>query len=191
MNHDQLKTSLSQLLEDTLGQVSDTRLNSAIAEAWGDMWVVLPVFDNTSIVFDMSVYQYTLPSTITTLDAIYIKRSANSFPEEIDSGLWEVINGQIIFQKQAPFSIPTGFQLELRGKYKLQTNDTIPTANTALQNYVVNLAAWVILSRMAMTKILSFLHNDTSVSELLAFKTDVNRDVQRYRAQLQQSYVNG
>jgi hypothetical protein len=190
MNQANVVTAVSTLLSDTLSQVSSDMLNLAVDEAWNDAWVATPVWD-TSIVFSMSVYQYTLPATVTVVDAIYLQRASGIFPEEISSSLWEVVNGVIIFQKSASFTIPDGYTLQIRGKYKLAQTDSIPLTNYAMQNYVINYAAWVILKQLTFKKLVAFLNNDTSVSELLTFRNTIEKDVQRYRAQLQQSYVNG
>lgn len=184
------KIELSTLLSDTLSQVSDDRLNDAITGAWRDAYVATPVFDDTSLTFDMTTYAYDIPSTMTTVDAIYIKRASSVFPEEISSELWEVVNGQIIFQKTAAFRIPDGFALQLRGKYKLTDTDDIPESNTVLQNYVVMLAAWIVLRQIGFTRVLAFLRNDTSVAELMNFRNMVEQDLLKYRSQLQVSYVN-
>ena len=190
MNQTEVQVSVSTMLSDTLTQVSADMLSAAVVEAWNDGWVATPVWD-TSLTFSQSTYQYTLPSTVSVVDAIYLKRSTDNFPEEIDSSLWEVVNGAIIFNQKGNFSIPDGFGLQIRGKYKLAQADDIPTTDFALKNYVINLAAWIILRQLTFKKITAFLNNDTSVSELINFRSSVERDVQRYRAQLQQSYVNG
>jgi len=191
MDQTAAKAELVTLIADTLQQVTDERLTAAITEAWRDGWVATPVWDSTSLTFSVSVYQYPVPTGMTTVDAIYIRRATSAFPEEISSDLWEVVDGNIIFQQEGSYIIPDGFALQVRGKYKLTDSDSIPSDNLTMQNYVVALAGWHILKYMTYTKILSFLNNDTSVSEILAFKADIQRDVQRYRQQLQMSYVNG
>lgn len=191
MNQAQAQAELVTLLSDTLSQVSADRLTNAITQAWRDPWIANIIFDNTSLIFDSTIYQYNIPTTLTTIDAIYLKRDSSTNPEEIGSELWEIINGQIIFNKKAGLKIPTGYALQLRGRYKLTASDSIPISNQSMQNYIVALAGWIVLRGIGMTKILSFLHNDTSISELIAFRRELQADVNAYRAQLVTAYANG
>lgn len=190
MDQTAAKAELTTLLGDVLNQVSPDRLTAAITQAWRDPWVAYQVFDNTSLTFSNSVYQYAVPSTMTVVDAIYIQRSTANFPEELSAELWEVINGQIYFTKQASYVIPTAYTLQVRGKYKLAASDSIPATYVTLQNYVVRLAALIVIEQLSFTKILSFLHNDTTIQELIAFKNLMKQEVMDYRTQLQVSYVN-
>lgn len=191
MDQTAAKAELVTLLSDTLSQVSDDRLNDAIKQAWRDPWVANLVFDSTSLTFHYTTYQYAVPSTLTTIDAIYIKRASSVFPEEISSELWEVIDGDIIFTKTAAFRIPDGFGLQLRGRYKLTDTDSIPDANPVMKNYVVTLAAWIVLRQLGFTKITSFLHNDTSITEIMNFKNMIEQDMLKLRSQLATSFANG
>lgn len=191
MDQTAAKAELVTLLSDTLNQVSADRLTAAITQAWRDPWVCNQVWDTTSLVYTSSAYQYAVPAGITTIEAIYIQRAAGIDPEEISGDIWEVINNQIVFNKKAGFRIPSGFTLQIRGRYKLTSGNSIPVTNQPMQNYVVTLAAWLILRGIGMTKILSFLHNDTSISEVVAFRREIEQDMLKYRAQLQLSYVNG
>lgn len=185
------RTELVTLLSDTLSQVSADRLTNAITQAWRDPWVANLVFDNTSLTFDSTIYQYNIPATMTTIDAIYLQRDSTSFPEEVSGELWEVINGQIIFSEKAYLKIPSGYALQLRGRYKLTATDSISVSNQPMQNYVVALAGWIVLRGIGMTKILSFLHNDTSITELIGFRRELQADVNAYRAQLITAFANG
>lgn len=191
MDQTTAKTELSTLLGDTLNQISADRLTQAIKQAWNDQWVCKPVFDTTSLTYVAGTYQYAVPSSMTTVDAIYLQRDTTVPPEEIGSELWEVVDGDIIFSKRTYFVIPGGWALQLRGKYKLTASDSIDASDYALQNYVVNLAAWIALRQLGFSRVMAFLKNDTSMSELVAFRNMVEKDMLRYRAQLQNSFVNG
>lgn len=185
------QAELATLLSDTLSQVSDDRLVSAVTQAWRDPWVCNQIWDDTSLIFSMNVFKYDIPVGITTIDALYIKRSSFVFPEEIGSELWEVIDGQIIFNKNAVLRIPDGFTVQIRGRYKLTDTDSIAATNMPMQNYIVNLAAWIVLKQVGFSRVLAFLKNDTSMSELIAFRNLIEQDMLKYRSQLQLAYVNG
>lgn len=189
MNQKQVIAEVSTLLSDILGQVSTDRLNSAVKSAWKDGYVSTQAYDN-SLVFDSSVYEYTLPETISVVDSIYVKQSSASNPTPISADLWEVINGVIHFNNDAIRYLETGNQLHIRGKYKLTASDLLPNENPTLQEYVVALASWIVLKQIGFTKILSFLRNDTSMSELIQFRREIERDVKAYRTQLQTSYMD-
>lgn len=190
MTQDQAKAELVTLLSDTLNQVSADRLTAAITQAWRDPYVATQVFDTTSTTFVTSVYQYPVPTGMSVVDAIYIQRSSANFPEEISAELWEVVDGNINFTKQAAYVVPTNYALQIRGKYKLAASDSIPADNVTMQNYVVTVAAWIVLKQIGFTKILSFLHNDTSISELVGFRNLIQQDMLNYRTQLVTTYVN-
>lgn len=191
MNQAQAQAELSTLLGDTLAQISSDRLTQAVTQAWRDQWVARAIFDTTSLTYTAGTYQYTVPSTMTTVDAIYIQRSTSIPPEEIASELWEVVGGNILFSSKSSQVIPSGYALQVRGKYKLTSTDSILTSNQALQNYVVNLAALIVLRQLGFSRVMAFLKNDTSMSELVAFRNMVEQDVLRYKAQLTNSFVNG
>jgi len=195
MNQTQVQTAVSTMLSDTLSQITADVLQNAVTEAWGDAWVATPVW-NTDLTFSINQYEYPLSDLtppINTVEAVYIQRSPEtpaSFPEEISDDYWQVVDGNIIFSRGAGYTIPDGFQLQLRGRYKLSPTDDLPIDNYALQNYVINLAAWIVLRALTYKKALAFLNNDTSMSELLSFRQAVEHDIQRYRAQLQQAYIS-
>lgn len=189
MNTSEAKTLLDTQLSDTLTQVSADRITNAINSAWKDMYVAVDVIDD-SITYDSSQYEYTIPDTLTTVDSVLVKYSSTDTPQTIDSSLWEVSNNSLILTAYAGNYLTDGCTLVLRGKYKLTTADEIPDTNPALQEYVINLASWIILKNMGFTKVLSFLQNDTSMSELIGFRRELERDIKSYRMQLSTSYVD-
>lgn len=178
---------LSTMLSDTLQQVSPDRLTAAMKSAWRDGHVATPVVDN-SLTYDSSVYEYTLPSTINLVENIKVKQSSSSNPTDISADLYEVVDGVIRFNENARNYLTTGEVIVLRGKKKLSTTDEIPDSDEILIEYVINLAAWMVLKQLGYTKAVAFLNNDTSMSELINFRRDVERDLKYLRTQLQTSY---
>lgn len=189
MTQAEAQEELVTLLADTLQQVSAERLENAINEAWRDAYVAEQVYDTTSLVFAAGSYAYAVPTTMTTVDAIYMRADSTQGYTKVDSDLWEVVDGQIIFSQKGTYRIPVG-ALQVRGHKKLAADDDISADNFTLQNYVVTLAGFNILKYMGYTKVLSFLRNDTSLQELMAFKSQIQQDMLNYRRQLQATYVD-
>jgi len=159
----------------------------ALNEAFNDALVVTEVWDS-SLTFDTSTYQYALPATVDRLMDIYIKPSnaTDTDPEKISSDLWEVVAGNIQFKNAANDFIPDGYTLYLKGKNKYTTSDSIVETN--LQEYVLNLAQLNCLNMLGIKKDLSFLKNDTSISEIIAVKRELERKVAQYRQRLPRAY---
>jgi hypothetical protein len=189
MNQDNAKEELSIMLEDTLQQISADRLTAAISSAWRDGYVAAPIHDETTV-YDETIYEYELPDEVTVIDTMSVKRNATDKPHPISAELYKVVNGRIYFSERANSFLTTGNILVIDGKYKLTDSDDIPEENTILHDYVINLAALSILKQVGMTKVLSFLHNDTSMAELINFRREVERDVSRLRSQLATSYMD-
>lgn len=178
-------TELSTMLSDTLQQVSTDRLSQAIASAWNDSYVCVPVINDT-LTYDSTVSEYTLPSGITQVGNISVL--VNGYPEDVSADLYEVVDKTIRFNSNANNYLYTGLTLSLRGYNKLTTSDEIPDSNFELREYVVNLAAWIILKQLGFSKAVAFLNNDTSMNELIGFRREVERDVKYLRTQLGTSY---
>lgn len=153
----------------------------ALTRAFNDSYAVLPVWDN-SLTFSISVYQYTLPATITTVSDVYLERDVSQFPEAISRELWEVINGKLQFNNIAHWTVPDTYPLWLKGYYKVKTTDTINDVN--LQQYILALAGWNLLKTLTFTKLGSFLRNDTTVAELLNSRREMLNDVMQWRQQI-------
>jgi len=179
-------TQLGLLINDTLLQLSSDVKTSALTAAWNSQWVVTPVWD-TSLVFSANVYQYPLPSTVTTVSDVYIQRDSSQFPERISAELWEVVNGVLQFNSKAKEVIPDSFPLQLRGHYKLTTGDPLP--NEVMQNYVLAEAGYNCLRNLAFTRAFSFLRNDTTMAEVIALRREMYADKTRYRQELQREFV--
>lgn len=188
MDQTSAKVELQTMLLDTLQQVSDDRLTSAVVTAWRDGYVATQVHDET-LVYDSSVYTYTLPSTVSVVGSIGVRTSTGT-PADISAELYHITDGKIYFTHRASSFLSTGDTLVITGKYKLASTDSIPDTEQVLHDYVINLATWIVLKQMGVTKILSFLHNDTSMSELINFRREVERDVKALRAQLATTYMD-
>lgn len=183
-----LQTDLNTLISNTTGFTftSDETLQICTS-AFNDKWAVQPVWD-TSLTFTQSTYQYPLPADITTVSAVYVERSTANLPEEISAELWEVINGNLQFNDAAAQMIPSNYQLFLRGKYKIQTTDTVN--DVGLQEYLRALAGYYALRNLLFKKTMQFLRNDTSVAEIVATRRELYQDVVRWRQQIGNEFVN-
>ena len=185
MNFDTTKDELNI----TLGDSEDVTFTPeekqrALTKAWNDTYVVKVVWDST-LTFDSSVYQYTIPTSIDTVKGIYISASNSSSdnPEPIDSSLWSVIDGNIHFNALAGRIIPTGYSLYIKGGKKIDP-DTDTLDSVGLQEYVIALAGYNTLMLLGYKKANLFLKNDTTVGELITLKRDLKDDIREARAKL-------
>lgn len=148
----------------------------AILEAYNDDYVVSQEWDD-SLTFSSSSYEYTNP--LTSLQDIYIRPdNGTDEPEPISSGLWEVVDDKIHFKKGSDI-IPDGATLYLKGKTKYTSTDDI--IETSLQEYILSLAQLILYRMLGTKKAFRFIKNDTSVSEIIGLKRELEREVQRYR----------
>lgn len=181
-------TQLNISLSNTAGfAFNNDEITRILENAYNDKYACLPVWDD-SLNFDITQYQYQLPGTLTTVSAVYIERTSTNLPVEISANLWEVVNGQLQFSDRAAQSIPNGFQLFLRGKYKVTTDDGID--DVGLQEYILALAAYNALQLLLLKKINVFLRNDTTVSDIIAAKREFYTDMVRWRQQVGAEFVN-
>lgn len=159
---------------------------SALTEAFNDDYVITDKW-STSLTFTQGTYQYTLPSGVDVIYDIAIKpdNSVNE-PETIDAGLWEVWDGVLQFKNSASNIIPTGYTLYLKSKTKYDSSDTVTEVN--VQEYILNLAQLRLYKIMLAKKSMRFLKNDTTISEIVTVKRDLEQDVARYRQRLPKSY---
>lgn len=157
----------------------------ALTEAFDDEYVVASVWDS-SLTYTAGTYQYAKPAAVDVVKDIYIKPDNNlNEPEKISSELWEVVGSNIHF-KPGSEVIPDGWTLYLKGSSKYTTADTI--AETNVQEYVLNLAQLHCLNMLGIKKALKFLKNDTSMSEIIAIKRELERKVSEYRRRLPREY---
>lgn len=181
-------------LDTILGDASNTTFSvtektRAMTKAFNDPYVVTTVWDDSSLVYTQGVYQYALPETLTTLQDIYISPNGSTqpTPEPISSDLWELVAGNIQFNQRADYTIPSGYQLYLKGHYKLDpTSDTLDTVN--IQEYVLSLAGFNTLTLLAHKKANLFIKNDTTMSELIGLRRELLADVKDARTRLQKDY---
>lgn len=160
--------------------------NSALTEAFNDEYVITDKWD-TSLTFEAGTYQYPVPSGADAIYDIYIKPdNSQDEPEKIASDLWEVVGTNIQFKNSASNTIPSGYTLYLKGKTKYDTADTISAVGT--QEYILKLAQLRLYGIMLNKKSMRFLKNDTSVSEIVTIKRDLEQDVAKYRQRLPRTY---
>lgn len=160
----------------------------ALTEAFNDQYVVVGGWD-TSLTFTTGTYQYVLPTGVSSVRDIYIKRdNSQDYPEKIDSSLWEVTGGNIQFKPGADV-IPQGYTLYLSKNNKYTTADTI--TETRLKEYILKLAQYNCLSMLGNKRAFRFLKNDTSMGELITMKRDVEQEVQKYRQRMPTRYQVG
>ena len=188
MTQDEAQTELSTMLADTLQQVSEDRLSAAISTAWRDSYVTNQVIDE-SLTFSAGTYIYAVPTTVTTIESIGIKLNATSGVSPLSNDLWEIIGSEIRFNSNVDRYLDSGTVLSIRGRRKVLDAETIDT-DSALHDYVINLAAWNILKYMGISKIMSFLNNDTSMADVINFRRELERDIKYYRLQLTPAYVD-
>lgn len=156
----------------------------ALTKAWNDSHVVGSVWDE-SLTFSHNTFQYDIPENITVPRQIYLSRGENDqeFPEPISRDLWEVVDEKIQFRPKASSIIQNGQTLYIKGGYKLDPeSDTLDTTN--LQEYVLSLAGYNTLALLAHKKANLFLKNDTSMSELIMLRRELERDVRDLRAKI-------
>lgn len=183
-----MKTTLNIRIGDTDNfTFTSEEKDEALTEAYNDDLVLADVWDS-SLTFDSNTYQYARPATVERIMDIYIRPSntTDTEPEPISSSLWEVVGSNIHFKGGANNAIPDGYTLYLKGKNKYTTADTI--AETNVQEYVLNLAQLRCLDMLLLKKTFKFLKNDTSVSEVVATKRELERKVGQYRQRLPRAF---
>lgn len=178
----QLKILTSQTANFTF---TDDELTQALQSAWNDTFVCDAVWDS-SLTFVQGTWQYPIPFTISNVQGIYIRRTTQDFPEEIDPGLYEIVNGNIQFGVKTPLVLSDTYTLYIKGLNKLTTDDELDTDN--LVNYVINLAAYILLKQLALKAAFVFLRNDIQVVDIIRAKADVKEDMLRYRQALRREF---
>lgn len=160
----------------------------ALTKAWNDSYVVVPVWDDSSLTYSQGTYQYALPADVTALQDIYISVNGTSqpMPDPISNDLWELVDGNIHFNQKADLILPAGCTLYLKGRQKLATSDDLPTVN--LQEYVLSLAGVNTLTLLTHKKANLFIKNDTSMGELIALRRELMADVKEARTKLAKEY---
>ena len=191
MTFAQSLTQLNILLSNTTGfTFNSDETNQLLTDAWNDKYAVNPLVWGSSLTFSVTpspTYQYAIPATLTTISGIYIERSSTDLPEQIDGSLWEVVGSNIQFTDKALQTIPDGYTLFLRGRYKVATTDNI--SDTGLQQYILALAGYNALRYLLLKRTMRFLKNDTSVAEIVAARRELYADMVHWRQQIGQEFI--
>ena len=180
----EIKTELDIRLDDTdnFALTSDEK-TSIVKEAIKDQYTVASVWDDT-LSYTEGTWEYELPDEVTTVKDILVKRTTESDPETT-ALKWDVVGRNLQF-KATGSSLLTGTTLYLKGHYKYLTTDTIEEVR--VQEYVLALAQLRALQRLGMKKVLKFLKNDVSVSEILGVQRELERTVSQYRSAISREF---
>lgn len=162
-------------------------LTQALTAAWQDTNVVNIVWDG-SLTYAMGTYQYPVPDDMNTVKDIYIEKNSSQYPDKIASNLYEVVDGNIQFHNKAQYVFSDNYTLFIKGGNKLTVDDDLQT--DAQINYVLSLAALILLRQLALKAAFVFLRNDISMSDIIRVKNDVQTDVIRYKQALAREYEN-
>lgn len=153
--------------------------------AWNDTYVVKEVWDS-SVSFVSGTWQYAVPATVTTVRDLYYTRTTTDFPERIDPGLYEVVNGEIQFKEFAQNWLDDTYTLYIKGWYKLQSTDSLTTNN--LVNYVLWHAAEILLSNLMFKKTFFFLKTDTNMADIARALQMAQGNTLRYKQGLLRTF---
>lgn len=178
----QLKLLTSQTTNFTF---TDDELTQALTEAWQNTYVVNTLLDST-VTFTSGTFTYTIPSTLTTVLDIFYKPTSTDPITLIDKSLYTIINGSIIFVDNVQRWLGDTYTLYIKGRYKLLTTDNLTTDNHI--NYVLALAAYLLLKRLSYKHAFQFLKNDTSMSDIINARRDMQADVLTYKQALLRQY---
>jgi hypothetical protein len=174
----ELKTLTSQTTNFTF---ADTELTQALQEAWGNTYVCKSLLDSTTS-FVAGTYSYAVPAALTTVTDIFIKPTSTDPMTRISADLYTVINGTIIFLDNVSNWLNDTYTLYIKGRVKLTTSDSLTTVNQV--NYVTSLAAYLLLKRLSYKMTFQFLKNDTSMSDIINARRDMQSDVLTYKQAL-------
>lgn len=177
----QLKLITSQTGNFTF---TDDELTQALVEAWNDSVVVTQVTDSSTS-FTAGTFSYPIPVDVDVVTGIFFNRTSTDPLTEIDSRLYQIDAGNIVFIDDVQRWLNDNYSLYIKGRYKLLTTDSLPTGNHV--TYVINNAAQNLLNRLLLKKTFVFLTNDTNVSEIVnAIKIYSNRVLQSKQGLLRQ-----
>jgi hypothetical protein len=102
--------------------------------------------------------------------------------QQIDRRLYKIINGTIYFVDDVTRWLDDTYTLYIKGRYKLATTDSLTTDN--LVNYVISLAAYLLLKRLSYKMTLLFLKNDTTMGDIINARRDMQADMLMYKQAL-------
>ena len=175
LDYNDALTSLNLLTSQTANfTFTSDEMNLALTNAWNDGFVVSEVWDS-SLTYAMGTWQYPIPNTLTTVKEIYIILPQNAldtippgggnYPGKVSSDLWEIVDGNIQFDAATPRYFGDTYTLYLKGNYKLQLTDSLPT--TDVINYVLWLAADNLMMQLLLKSAFVFLRNDTQLTAII------------------------
>lgn len=177
MTFTEMLVSLNLLTTQTANfTFTSDEINLALTNAWNDSFVVSTVWDS-SLNYSTGTWQYPLPATLISVKEVYLilpdfaletipPGTSDQYPGRIDSSLWEVVDGNLQFAADAQRYIPDSHVLYLKGTYKLQLTDSLPTVN--IINYVLWLAADNMMMQLLLKSAFVFLRNDTNLQGIVA-----------------------
>lgn len=178
----QLKLLTSQTTNFTF---TDDELTQALQEAWNNTYVCKTVLD-TSVTFTSGTFTYSIPSTLTTVTDIYYNPTSTDPLTKIASDLYTTVDGQIIFIDNVTRWLDDTYTLTLKGRYKLATTDSLTT--DPLVNYVLSCAGYYLLKRLSYKHAFQFLKNDTTMSDIINARRDMQADMLTYKQALLREY---
>lgn len=152
----------------------------ALTQAWNDPYVVEETYDS-SLTYDNTVQQYTLPTGMRDVISIAQDPNNDSFQSTIPAEGFNVIAGKIHIEPNYRTYLTNGDTFYIWGWKKLTTSDSATDA--LLQEYILKLAQYNVLSLLINKAVNRFLKNDVSVSELLNVASRLERDIDDYRKQ--------
>ena len=175
----ELETTIGDAASITFTPEEKTR---ALKKAWNDSYVVKTVIDSTTL-WATNTFSYAVPTTLRTVKDVYTQQNVVAGTESISADLWEVVDGQLIFRTAATSLFNPGDAIYIKGNYKYDyLSDTI--TDTSLQEYIIASAGFNTLSLLGFKKANLFLKNDTSMSELIGLRRELDAERKELRAKL-------
>ena len=157
---------------------TDDEITQAIQTAWNDPYVVNVVWDS-SLSYTDGTWSYTVPSTMNVVRELYFLRDSNANPSPISADTYEVVSNNIQFRNSIRRWLTTGNTLYIKGLYKITGDDELETTNQI--NYVINLAAEILLTNLILKRAFVFLKNDTNMADITRALQVVQGNVLRYK----------
>jgi len=192
MDLDTFKSKLNIRLGDSDNfAFTDDEKEEMLVEAMEDPYITESRVDAT-LTYSQGTFEYEIPEELSTVKDVYIKYGTTADPETMALPYDIVGNaedGRFLRFKKGSEAIPDGQTIYLRGNYKFLTTDTID--DPRLQNYILNLAQLNAMDGVGIKKILKFVKNDTSISEILALRDQLERKVARHRASIPREFQAG
>lgn len=155
----------------------------ALTQAWDDPFNVSVAWDETTT-YSSTTYQYAIPSSVQYVKSLYYINTVEPFPVRIDTGSWEVVNGNLYITPEARYVIPNGATLVIRGTKQLTTADDLADDR---QEYVLKLARYNLLSMLGGKKVNKFLQNDTTTAEIMAMRQTLEKEIAQMRRRFTQA----